>query len=146
MSDAPQNDAAILAEIRALSGRLEAVGRDAREARDATIRLDARVGSEDTPTKIAEIAARIETIAKDARSDLVNAMDKHTRELREGQGAQDRRMDALALDMSTRLTSLEKWRSQLEGANGLVSWAAKNAGWLFAALAWGVTFYEGVRK
>jgi hypothetical protein len=120
----------ILAEIRAINGRVEGVEdgmgeirKDAREARDAAIKLTERVGAQDVPAKLAQISADLEKGFVAARTDLVNTSDKITREMRDGHEKHDKRLEAL-----------EAWKLRVEGATGIVGWFARNAPWLLTAL------------
>lgn len=101
---------------------------DAREARDAALRLTERVGAQDTPAKLAELRGDLEKGFQAARADLVNAVDKLTREVRSDFANHD-----------DRIKSLEDFRQRIEGAGGLVGWLGKNAPWLltitFAGMA-----------
>ncbi|MDB5448751.1 MAG: hypothetical protein JWQ97_4068 [Phenylobacterium sp.] len=113
----------ILALIRGLDGRVTEIREDAREARDAATRLTERFGAQDIPTKLAELRGDVEKGFAGARADLVNSMDKITRETRSG-------LDAL----ETRVATLEGFKNRIEGAGGVFGWLSKNAPWLLAML------------
>lgn len=117
----------ILARIEAFDGRLTETRADAREARDAVVRLSERVGAQDTPAKLAELRGDLEKGFQAARADLVNSVDKLTREVRHDFNAHE-----------SRLKSLEDFRLRIEGAGGVFGWVGKNAPWLLTALLTGV--------
>jgi hypothetical protein len=107
-----------------MSTRIDETRADAREARDAATKLTERVDAQAVPAKVAELRADLDKNFAIARSDLVNASDKITREMREGLAGHD-----------TRIKQLEAFRSKVEGATGFLGWTSKNAPWLFALLA-----------
>jgi len=109
----------VLAKLEALTTTVASVGADAREARDATIELKAKVDGSDTSARLSAIEQKVATGFQDARSDLVNSMDKLTRETRENHNG-----------LEGRVASLEAWRQRIEGANSLLGWLSKNAPWL----------------
>lgn len=122
----------LLALIEALGVRVDETRDDAREARDAARALSERLGAQDIPSQLVELRGHVDAGFVAARTDLVNAMDKITREARTGHD-----------DHETRLKALEAFRSRIEGAGGVVTWLSKNAPWLvaiggfaLAALGW----------
>jgi chromosome segregation ATPase len=118
----------IIARLQGVEERMAETRADAREARDAALRLTERVGAQDTPAKLAELRGDLEKGFQAARADLVNAVDKLTREVRSDFANHD-----------DRIKSLEDFRQRIEGAGGLVGWLGKNAPWLltitFAGMA-----------
>jgi hypothetical protein len=117
----------ILALIHGIDNRVSEIREDAREARDAATRLTERFGAQDLPTKMAELRADLEKWVAASRSDLVNAMDKVTRETR-----------AASEDHERRIADLERFKNRLEGASGVFGWMSKNAPWLIAILMAGL--------
>lgn len=113
----------ILARLQGVDDRIAETRADAREARDAVLRLTERVGAQDTPTKLAELKGEMEKGFQGARADLVNAMDKLTREVRHDLASHDARIKAL-----------EDFKSRIDGAGGVIGWIGKNAPWLLSVL------------
>lgn len=111
----------IIARIEGLASHVSGARDDAREARDAAIKLTAQIASSDLPARLAELAGRVTQLQTEARSDLVNATDKQTRENRAHFEAHDARIKAL-----------EAFKTKVDGATGLVGWVAKHAPWIFA--------------
>lgn len=118
----------ILARLQGMDDRISETRTDAREARDAVLRLTERVGAQDTPAKLAELRGEMEKGFQGARVDLVNAVDKLTREVRHDLASHD-----------VRIKALEDFKSRIDGAGGVIGWIGKNAPWLlsvfFAGLA-----------
>lgn len=121
----------ILARVDGVAKQVEDVGKDAREARDATIELKARLSAENSQEQIAKIWARMEAADTAHRSDLLNAISR----------TGDRVGKAEA-----RVSDLEAWRQRLEGANGLVRWLSRYAPWLVSALVAGYAYVHGGGK
>jgi hypothetical protein len=117
----------IIARLQGMDDRITETRADAREARDAVVRLTERVGAQDTPTKLAELRGDMEKGFQAARSDLVNAANKITSEVR----GELEKHDA-------RIKSLEDFRQRIEGASGLIGWLGKNAPWLLSVFFAGV--------
>lgn len=111
------------AELRALSGRVDGVQNDAREARDVARDNLAQTKAQDLPTKVAELRGHLEASSQALRADLVNSITKLTAESRQGHDAHD-----------VRLKALEDFKNRLDGATGFVGWLAKHAPWLLAVL------------
>jgi len=113
----------IIARLEGQDRRLDEIREDAREGRDAAVRMAERYNAEGVPTKLAELRGQMEQGFQAARTDLVNSMDKATRENRETQHAIHRRLD-----------DLERFKSRIEGAGGVFGWLAKNAPWLLTVV------------
>lgn len=113
----------ILARLEGQDRRLDEIREDAREGRDAAVRMAERYAAEGVPTKLAELRGQMEQGFQAARGDLVNSMDKTTREMREAQSS-----------IHSRLDELERFKQRIEGAGGVFGWLAKNAPWLLTAV------------
>lgn len=121
------------AELRALSGRVDGVQKDAREARDVARDNLAQTQAQDLPAKVAELRGHIEALDTARRADLLNAIEKLTRESRTGHDEHEKRLKAL-----------EAFQSRFDGATGLMGWVSKYAPWLLSA-ALGVLAMLGLR-
>lgn len=99
--------------------RLDDTREDAREARDAALRLTERLSASDVPAHLAKLEAAMTAGFAAARSDLVNASDKLTRNVN---------------SVEDRVAKLEAFRQRVEGATGFVGWIGKNMPWLIAVV------------
>lgn len=117
--------------MREILDRITAVGKDAREARDATIALNARLTAENTQEQIAKIWARIEASDSTYRSDLLNTSARIGERIGKHEG---------------RTADLEAWRQRIEGANGLVKFLSRYSPWLVTAAAAVYAYVHGGGK
>lgn len=136
----------LTATVTGLSQRVTETREDAREARDAATELTAHVHAQDTSGKLIELRAEMSAGFVGARSDLVNAVDKLTREHRDKFGEVEKRFEGVEDRIGrneARTMALESLRDQAKGAGVLFTWMSKNAPWLLlvamsaaAALGW----------
>jgi outer membrane murein-binding lipoprotein Lpp len=118
------------ARFEGLELRVTETREDAREARDAATRLTERLGAQDMPAKVAELKGEMNAGFQGARADLVNGLDKITRESRDRFSDVDQRLGK----HEHRIALLESFRDKAVGAGGLFTWLSKNAPWLVAVL------------
>lgn len=118
---------AILARMDGFEGYLDAIAKDAREGRDAALGLRERISAENTQEGMAKLWAELKAVENASRSDLVNAVSR----IGDAHGK-----------LASRVESLEAWRNELKGANGLMSWLSKHAPWIFAAMAAAVAVFR----
>jgi len=118
------------AELKALNNRVDGVQSDARESRDAARDILAQTRAQDLPAKVAELRGHLDASSTAIRSDLVNAINKVTTEVRAKHDEHEVRFEV----NEDRLDKLESFRDRLDGARGLVGWLAKNAPWLLTVI------------
>ena len=128
----------ILALIRGLETQIDGVGdrvdevrADAREARDAATRMTERLGAQDLPAKMAELAGHVEQGFAGQRSDLVNAIDRTNRKIEDVKNEWQGKHAGL----EGRVKTLEDMKSKIEGAGGALGWLGKNMPWLISLAA-----------
>lgn len=120
----------ILARLEGQDRRLDEIREDAREGRDAAVRMAERYAAEGVPTKLAELRGQMEQGFQGARTDLVNSMDKTTREMRDAQN-----------NIHARLDALERFKNRIEGAGGVFGWVSKHAPWLLSVFLGGLAVF-----
>jgi RNA binding exosome subunit len=124
----------IRALLEGLSQRVDDTRADAREARDAANKLTERLAAQDVPAQLAHLSGRMEQGFQAARTDLVNSMDKITRETRSELASHHTRITDLEGRHHIRLEKLEAFKNRIEGAGGVFGWLSKNAPWLLSAV------------
>jgi hypothetical protein len=110
----------VLAELRALTSRLDAAAADAREGRDLARSIKDTLTAQDMPARLEALRGEMNAGFQGARADLVNAQAHIRSELS---------------DHEKRIKALEDLRTKADGVTGLMGWIAKHAPWLFAGIA-----------
>lgn len=119
---------------REILRRLDGLEKTAGEARDETLKLNARLTAENTQEQLAKIWTRMETADLQNRADLQNSYDR----LNAAQSARSAQIEGNVAALTSDMDALKEWRNKIEGANGLVGWLAKHAPWLVTAAVAGL--------
>lgn len=121
--------------VEGIETRINDTRQDAREARDATQTLTAKLAGQDTPAQLEKIRGEMAAGFVAARADLINSAARYNSELEKVDNrisSVDERLNKRVDETTSRIKTLENFHERNVGVSGFVDWLGKHAPWIIA--------------